>query len=90
MAYTMGRKQLHYSFHILTKPCMTVETEEVIIQHQVCHLDVEVEGLSPAGVEPVVGHVLGLLLVGGIVVVIIIRVAVDLDLQCDVNVKYFY
>ena len=47
------------------------------------------EGLSPAGVEPVVGHVLGLFLVGGIVVVIIIRVAVDLDLQCDVNVKYF-
>ena len=53
-------------------------------------LDVEVEGLSPAGVEPVVGHVLGLLLVGGIVVVIIVGVAVDLDLQCDANVKYFY
>ena len=48
------------------------------------------EGLSPAGVEPVVGHVLGLLLVGGIVVVIIVGVAVDLDLQCDANVKYFY
>ena len=48
------------------------------------------EGLSPAGVEPVVGHMLGLLLVGGIVVVIIVGVAVDLDLQCDANVKYFY
>ena len=69
---------------------MNVEIAELISQHQVCHLDVEVEGLSPAGVEPVVGHVLGLLLVGGIVVVIIIRVAVDLDLQCDVSVKYFY
>ena len=69
---------------------MNVEIEKLISQHSVWHLDVEVEGLSPAGVEPVVGHVLGLLLVGGIVVVIIIRMAVDLDLQCDVNVKYFY